>query len=510
MEPGVFFSRAARGRLAGQLELDAATHLGPSRRIARHGDMLGAPPAHRRRLNPEVTVRTHSIWRSSLLTLVVLATACGTAQDATTDDARAIDGPVPPPWSEQIAIRESWLGQRHELLLPMMRRHGIDMWIVINEEFHDDPLTDFVAPPRPHTGRLDMFVFIDNGDDGLRKVAITGYASESEQRFFEAPDDPRPAEEVLPELFREHQPQAIGLGIGGTRGMTRSLTHDSYLLLAEILGPTAEQRFVSAADLIEEYLDTRIEPELEVYGQLVELTETMARRALSNDAITPGVTTIGDLRRFLYDELWRHGVGTWFEPDFRLQRHGGIGSSSRGFLAVAPEAWVIERGDLLHVDFGISAMGFDTDWQKMAYVLRDGETAPPAGLVAAVANTKTLQDALTQRHSTPGKGAAEVYRDTMAEMDERGIEAMIYSHPLGNQGHGLGAGIDFRGASRDNTEGDKPLRLGSYISIELNTATVVPEWDDTTVYVMQEDPAYLTEDGWVFFRPRQDSLYLIR
>jgi hypothetical protein len=46
------------------------------------------------------------------------------------------------------------------------------------------------------------------------------------------------------------------------------------------------------------------------------------------------------------------------------------------------------------VDFGISYMGWDTDWQRMAYVLRPGETDAPAGLELALANTATLQDVL--------------------------------------------------------------------------------------------------------------------
>jgi len=413
-----------------------------------------------------------------------------------------------PPWSEQIAIREGWLQQRHELLLPMMRRHGIDMWIVVNEEFHDDPLTRLVAPPRPYTGRRDFFLFIDAGDDGLRRVAITGYAEETVQRFFEAPDDPRPASEVLPDLVAEHDPRAIGVSIGGRRGMTRSLTHDAYVFLQETLGDHAD-RLVSAAPLIEAYLDTRLPEEREYYARMVELTETMARRALSGEVITPGVTTIGDLRNFLYDELWAHGVRTWFQPDFRLQRAGDAGATSRGFLAVALEDMVIQPGDLLHVDFGISAMGLDTDWQKMAYVLRDGETGAPAGLNAALANTMTLQDVLTTT-ARPDKLAGELYRETMAEMERLGITAMIYSHPLGNHGHGAGPGIDFRGASRDSAGGDQPLRPGSYMSIELNTGTPVAEWGDKVVYVMMEDPAELTADGYVFFRPRQEAFYLVR
>jgi Xaa-Pro aminopeptidase len=171
---------------------------------------------------------------------------------------------------------------------------------------------------------------------------------------------------------------------------------------------------------------------------------------------------------------------------------------------------VIQRGDVLHIDFGISYMGFDSDWQKMAYVLREGEDGVPEGLKKAMANTNALQDALMLRASRPGRTAGEVYEATMAEMKEKGIEAMIYSHPLGNHGHGMGASIDFRSAQRDRTDRlAKQLRKGSYIAIELNTCTPVPEWDDEEVFVMLEDPAYLTDEGWKFFRPRQEAFYII-
>jgi Xaa-Pro dipeptidase len=51
--------------------------------------------------------------------------------------------------------------------------------------------------------------------------------------------------------------------------------------------------------------------------------------------------------------------------------------TSHGCPAVAPELRVIERGDVVHVDFGITYMGLNTDWQKVAYVLREGETEVP-------------------------------------------------------------------------------------------------------------------------------------
>jgi Xaa-Pro aminopeptidase len=396
------------------------------------------------------------------------------------------------------------------MLLEMMRRHGIDMWIVVNEEFHDDPLTEFVAPPEVFVGNRDLFVFIDAGEAGLRRVAVTGFASEHLQAFFESPEDPRSADEAMPELFAEHDPETIGLSIGGRRGVTRSLTRASFEWLSEIMGEEATSRFVSAADLIEEYLDTRIPAEFEHYRAAVELTAELGQRAFSNEVIVPGETTVGEIRWWLLDRFWENGVEPWFVPDIRIQRQGAKNRTSRGFLAVAPTDTIIERGDLLHMDIGFTYMGLNTDWQKMAYVLREGEASAPEGLDVALSEANALWEVLS-RASQPGDRAGEVYNETMAEMEQLGIEAMIYSHPLGNQGHGLGASIDFRSAQRENAEEQhsKQLREGSFMAIEFNIADEISEWDGQKVWVMQEDPAYLTSDGWKLFVPRQREYYLV-
>lgn len=417
--------------------------------------------------------------------------------------------PFPPTLSEQMAIRDGWLERRHGLLLDQMRALGVGMWIVVNEEFHDDPLTPYVAPYRPYVGGRDLFVFVDAGERGLRKVAIVGFAEEQLSRFFESPSDPKPAQEVLPALVREHQPKTIAVATGGKRGVTRSLGYDTRLWLEEILGAEAAARFVPAEPLIEEYLDTRLPEEMPVYARLVEATEALARRALSGEVIAPGRTRVGDVRRFLFDESHRLGFGLWFQPDLRVQRRGLTGEMSRGFLAVSPEERVIERGDLVHLDFGLTALGLASDWQKMAYVLREGETEAPAGLRAALARTNLLQDALVAA-ARPGRAAGEVYAEVMAEMEKRGVVAQVYSHALGAHGHGLGPTIDFRAARDGDAERQaKRLRPGSYLAVELNTRSPLPEWEGQEVFVMEEDPAWLSDQGYVFFRPRQESFYLV-
>ena len=77
------------------------------------------------------------------------------------------------PVREQQSVREAWLKKRLDtMLLPMMRQQKIDMWIVTNEEFHADPITEYIAPPLPYVGRRDFFIFADRGGDKLDRLAL--------------------------------------------------------------------------------------------------------------------------------------------------------------------------------------------------------------------------------------------------------------------------------------------------------------------------------------------------
>ena len=409
---------------------------------------------------------------------------------------------------EQQALRESWLKKRLEtVLLPMMRRHKIDMWIVVNEEFHADPVTEYIAPPLPYVGRRDFFVFADRGGDKLDRIAVVRYPEEHLKYFFEIANPPgREIGPTLRRLVEERKPKTIALNMGGTRGATNGLTHDSFKFLTEALGSEYSSRFVPAAPLIVEYLDSRLPEELETYRTAVAVTDLLTRRAFSNEVITPGKTTVGDVRWWFLQQVNNLGLSVWFQPDLRVQRHSQEPGKTQQFLSVAEESTVIQRGDVIHIDCGVNYMGLSTDWQKMGYVLRDGEKDAPEGLKKALSNTNRLQDALLT-HIKPGIKGSDVYDATMADMKKASIEAMIYSHSVGNQGHALGASIDFR---RPADISEPPFREGSYTSIELNTSTAVPEWGGQKVTIMMEDDAYLTTEGMKWFRPRQTAFYLIR
>jgi len=446
--------------------------------------------------------------RIVMLSSILLMSALPSAISAQTGN----NNPLPKLLSvrQQQAVRETWLKKRLEtMLLPMMRQQKIDMWIVTNEEFHADPVTAYIAPPLPYVGRRDFFIFADRGGDKLDRLALVRYSEEHLKYFFEVLNPPgSEIASTLRRLVEERKPKTIALNMGGTRGATNGLTHDAYKFLTETLGQDYASRFVPAAQLIVEYMDTRLPEELEHYRTAVELTDLLTQRAFSNEVIKPGKTTVGDVRWWFLQQVNNAGLDTWFQPDMRIQRQNRETGKTQQFLDVAEESDVIQRGDVIHIDCGLNYMGLSTDWQKMGYVLRAGEKDAPEGLKRALANTNKLQDALFS-HIKPGAKGFEVYDATIADMKNAGIEAMIYSHSVGNQGHALGASIDFRRPSSGALM-EPAFREGSYTSIELNTSTAVPEWGGQKVTMMMEDDAYLTRDGMKWFRPRQTAFYLIR
>src|SRR6185369_15327109 len=426
------------------------------------------------------------------LVILLMSTLATTVQSQT----RNKTGPLPKLLSvrEQQAVRESWLKRRLDtLLLPMMRQQEIEMWIVTNEEFHTDPVTPYIAPPLPYVGRRDFFIFADRGGDKLDRLALVRYSEEHLKYFFEVLNPPgSEIASTLRRLVEERKPRTIALNMGGTRGATNGITHDTYKFLAESLGQDYASRFVPAAPLIVEYMDTRLPEELEHYRTAVELTDLLTQRAFSNEVITPGKTTVGDVRFWFLQQVNNAGLDVWFQPDMRIQRQNTVTGKTLSFLEVAEESMVIKRGDVIHIDCGVNYLGLSTDWQKMGYVLREGEKDVPEGLKKALANTNKLQDAMFS-HIKPGAKGFEVYDATMADMKAGGIEAMIYSHSVGNQGHALGASVDFRRPVAGAVV-EPPFREGSYTSIELNTSTPVPEWGGQKVTIMMEDDAYLTKD----------------
>jgi Xaa-Pro aminopeptidase len=255
-----------------------------------------------------------------------------------------------------------------------------------------------------------------------------------------------------------------------------------------------------------EFIATRV-PEMEAtYQQMMRIVHSLIARAFSNEVITPGKTTSQDVVWWLRQEVNRMGLDVWFHPSVRVQRKGATG------VRILDEAKtiIIERGDVLHTDFGISAMGLNTDTQHMGYVLKENEKDVPAGIRNALSNTNRLQELLMERLK-PGKTGNEILQETLAAMKAAGIKGTVYTHPIGDHGHGAGPliGLWDRQESIPG-RGDVPVWNQTWFSIELATETPVAEWDNQELWVGQEEEANVKDGKAQWVLPRQTKYHLVR
>jgi len=424
--------------------------------------------------------------------------------------------PSLPPLRQQAAMQQEWLRLRLERHLPaLMRKHGVQMWIVACREYAEDPaFFSLVSPTVFAARRTTIYIFFDRGPgQPLERLALGG---DSNGGLYEVYRDPDVANreiygdnqwQLLRKLVDQRHPSNIALDISPTHAFSDGLTVGMHDKIVAALGPGYKSRIVPAENLALEYQELRIPEMLPSYRQMMEIVHSLISRAFSNEVITPGKTTDADVVWWLRQKVNDAGLGTWFQPSVTVQRKGLTASSPIN----RKDGIIIERGDVLHTDFGITAMRLNTDTQHMGYVLREGETDAPAGIREALKNTNRLQD-LTLERMHPGRTGNEVLADVLHAMREAKIDGSVYTHPIGDHGHAAGpliglwdlqAGVPGRG--------DVRLLPGTWFSIELQATTPVAEWDGQKLQVALEEDAILDEQakmGWVL--KRQSEYHLVR
>lgn len=412
------------------------------------------------------------------------------------------------PSREQAVVVDAWLERRLDTVVPaLMRREGIDCWIVAAREYNEDPVIRTMLPATWFAARRrTILVFFDRGDR-IERLAVARYAV---GRSFEASWDPevQPDQwERLAELVRERDPERIAVNTSTTFGHADGITHTEHQALLEALGPVLAGRVGSAERLAVGWLETRIPEEMAVYPQIVRIARTIIREGLSDRVIQPGVTTTDDVVWWYRDRIRELRLDTWFHPSVDVQRAEG-GTRGDDFSS-RPPASVIQPGDLLHVDFGITYLRLNTDTQQHAYVLRPGETDAPEGLKKALSVGNRLQDLLTREFAV-GRTGNEILASALAAARAEGIRPSIYTHPIGFHGHAAGPAIGmWDNQGRVVGTGDFPLHANTAHSIELNVTVSIPEWGGQDVRIMLEEDAYFDGSSVQYIDPRQERLYLV-
>lgn len=411
---------------------------------------------------------------------------------------------------ERIEPVNRMLRQRLEDLLPaLMREVGLDMWLVINREYAEDPVFFSLVPePVFAARRTTMLVFFDRGPEkGVERLTVNRYPF---GELYESAWEGGNLDEQwrgLAEVVAERDPRRIGINVSREWPVADGLTAGLRDRLEEVLEPRYVERLEPAERLVVRWLETRSPAELEVYPHVVALARGVIAEAFSDRVITPGVTSTQDVAWYIRQRFTDLGLPIWFQPYVNRQSAAVECAEDNPFCG---GAGVIARGDVLHTDVGICYLRLCTDTQEMGYVLRLGETAPPAGLVRALAVGNRWQDLLTGEFVT-GRTGNEILAATRAAAEKEGIVSSTYTHPLGAFGHAPGPTIgmwDNQGPTPGR--GDWKLYPSTGYAIEGNVKVAVDEWNGGLVQIKLEQSAVFDGDGVRYLAGRQTRWHLVR
>lgn len=399
---------------------------------------------------------------------------------------------------------------KFDLVLPeVMRENDVQMWITVNREGFDDPLTEDLG--KGYVGGYGYYIFTDRGEGRIERALLgVGTALVEDNGAYDIFGSPN----ELKAFVEARDPRTIALNYAEHIGAADGLSHTSYLKLSEELGPRYAERFVSAQKLISDFRSRRVATEIAGFARAGELSRNIAERAFSNEVITPGKTTLADVAWWMHEQQFANNLGTSFGMP------SVYATGPDGILATSDD-YVIQRGDFLAIDWGVGYLNFYTDMKRHAYVLKEGETHLPASIQRAFDNGRKVRD-LLKAHIKAGRTAGETYELLQAHINEAGFEYMqsfnqpsedaavvdviIGCHSVGNLGHGIGPSIAWFNPERMTYM----LKESNLLSIELFAYTAIPEWGNKKLRIPLEDDAVLTARGIEWLYPVNQAVRLIR
>ena len=387
-----------------------------------------------------------------VLTIVALTPASASAQPAA--PAPAIDWRMSPPGAldsvlplrEQARVFNEILAWRLDNILPaIMRREGVDMWIVMCFEYDEDPVYMTLVPkPAMSARRLSILIFHDR-KDGFQKLTANWHGSGSAGPMYTNifTDRSKGANHqltVVADYIRQHDPRKIAINYAPHYDYHDDFSHGNGLSafhkekLERALDRKYVERLVPGERICMGWYETRSPRELSLYRQFGAMTHQLIAEFFSSGVIVPDVTTSDDVEWWIRQRIDSLGLETWFHPSIDIQR------SPKDQARYGKDDRVIRRGDLLHSDVGIRYLGLCTDMQHNAYVLRQGESEPPAGLKALLAKGNRLQE-IHFAEMREGRTGNEILRAIIARGKAEGLRPTVYTHPIGPYGHGSGTMI---------------------------------------------------------------------
>ncbi|MFY9241894.1 MAG: M24 family metallopeptidase [Polaribacter sp.] len=413
---------------------------------------------------------------------------------------------------DRAILKDKILEDRFTNLLPeLMDKANIDMWLLISREYNEDPILKTMLPATwLNARRRTIIVFYRNKEKNtLERLAVARYdIGKSIQSAWDKENEPNQWK-ALAEIIKERNPQKIGINTSTHFALADGLVKTDYDELTENLPEELSSKLVSAEKLGIAWIETRTEIELQLFRDLVKITHNIIDEAFSDKTIIPGLTTTEDLVWFLRQKVTDLGLETWFHPTIDVQRNNEALKSHIESFSKSKEEQIIQKGDLLHCDFGITYIGLNTDCQQHAYVLKDDETDVPDFLKDAFQKGNRVQDILTSNMKS-GFTGNEILAASLSQGKNEGLRPSIYTHPLGKYGHSAGTTIGMWDSQNGVPfNGDYPLQKNTAYAIELNTTVFIKEWNKD-IRIMLEEAGFFGDDTFEYVNERQTAIKPIK
>ncbi len=449
-------------------------------------------------------MKAKAILRVFITTFLLTAMVNVFAQNIGTTAVRDIDNILPE--KERARVMNEILEWRLDNIIPqLMRREGIDMWLIICREYNEDPVYLTLVPePTMAARRTSILIFHDKGEkEGVERLTGSFYGMGKWYKSIYI-DRKKDQIENLAEYIQKSNPKKIGINESETWAFGDGLSASFKARLIKALGPTYSSRLVSAENLCVGWLETRSPRELSLYRHIYGIAHDIIAEFFSNQVIVPDATRTEDVVWWIRQRITDLGLKTWFQPSVSIQR------SKQDTEKYKNDPQVIQRGDLLHCDIGIVYLGLCTDTQQNAYVCRIGENAAPEGLKEALRRANRLQDIVMAEHKI-GRTGNDVLRSSLEKAKAEGLNPSVYCHPLGVHGHAAGFVVGLWDRQDGvPVRGDYPLNYDTCYAIEMNNRHRVPEWNDLEIRIGLEEGGVFTKDGCMFIDGRQTQLFLIK
>lgn len=407
------------------------------------------------------------------------------------------------PLRERVPVINQILEERLTILAPqILREEGVDLWILMAREYFEEPVVESLLDAQSMAARRrTILIFHDPGDGRpIERLTVSRYGLAG---LFEPawdPDEQPDQWAAVADIIAERDPQTIAINTSDLTAFGDGMTLSQHRAFLSALPQAFHDRIVSGETLAVRWLETRTPSEMALYPGVVEIAHSLIARALSREVITPGETTAEDVSWWYRDEVSRLGLQVWFHPSVAIQREG-VEGMLRGDEVIQP-------GDLIWTDFGLTYLRLNTDTQALAYVLRPGETEPPAGLRAGLQASNRVADILTDNFEV-GLAGNDILASARAEAIAEGLDPSIYTHPIGLHGHGAGPAIGFWDNQDADPRGAGSVRADTAWSIELTSYNTVPEWGGQVVDFRFERNAFFDGQTVRYLDGRQRDLILI-